>query len=65
MRFSQFWLVTQRETPADAEVISHQLMLRAGMIRQTAVGIYSWLPLGLRVLNKVSAIIREESRRRA
>lgn len=63
MRFSQFWLVTQRETPADAEVISHQLMLRAGMIRQTAVGIYSWLPLGLRVLNKVSAIIREEMNR--
>lgn len=63
MRFSQFYLVTQKESPADAEVISHQLMLRAGMIRQTAVGIYSWLPLGLRVLNKVSAIIREEMNR--
>ncbi|ABQ14164.1 proline--tRNA ligase [Dichelobacter nodosus] len=60
MRLSQFWLVTKKESPAEAEVISHQLMLRAGMIRQTAVGIYSWLPLGLRVLNKVSAIIREE-----
>ncbi|MBP3194166.1 MAG: proline--tRNA ligase [Cardiobacteriaceae bacterium] len=63
MRLSQFWLVTQKETPAEAEVISHQLMLRAGMIRQTAVGIYSWLPLGLRVLNKVAAIVREEMNR--
>jgi len=63
MRLSQFWLTTQKETPADAEVISHQLMLRAGMIRQAALGIYSWLPLGLRVLCKVEQIIREEMNR--
>jgi proline--tRNA ligase len=63
MRLSQFWLTTQKETPADAEVISHQLMLRAGMIRQAALGIYSWLPLGLRVLRKVEQIIREEMNR--
>nr|WP_233119917.1 hypothetical protein [Rappaport israeli] len=53
MRLSSFWLSTQKETPAEAEVVSHQLMLRAGMIRQTAVGVYSWLPLGLRVLKKL------------
>lgn len=63
MRLSQFWLTTQKETPADAEVISHQLMLRAGMIRQATLGIYSWLPLGLRVLRKVEQIIREEMNR--
>lgn len=63
MRLSQFWLSTQKEAPAGAEVISHQLMLRAGMIRQTAVGVYSWLPLGMRVLSKVSAIVREEMNR--
>lgn len=63
MRLSQFWLTTQREAPADASAISHQLMLRAGMIRQTSVGLYSWLPLGLRVLNKVTAIVREEMNR--
>ncbi len=60
MKTSQFLLITQRETPADAEVISHQLMLRAGMIRKTAAGIYTWLPLGLRVLKKVENIVREE-----
>ena len=60
MRLSNLLLPTLREAPADAEVISHQLMLRAGMIRQTASGIYSWLPLGLRVLRKVEAIVREE-----
>ena len=63
MRLSQFWLTTQKETPADADVVSHQLMLRAGMIRQAALGIYSWLPLGLRVLRKVEQIIREEMNR--
>lgn len=63
MRLSSFWLSTQKETPAEAEVVSHQLMLRAGMIRQTAVGVYSWLPLGLRVLKKVEAIVREEMNR--
>ena len=60
MRLSNLLLPTLREAPADAEVISHQLMLRAGMIRQTASGIYSWLPLGLRVLRKVEKIVREE-----
>ncbi len=53
-------LATLREAPADAEVISHQLMLRAGMIRKTAAGIYNWLPLGLKVLRKAEAIVREE-----
>ena len=60
MRLSRFPLSTLKETPADAEVISHQLMLRAGMLRKQAAGIYSWLPLGLRVLRKVEAIVREE-----
>lgn len=60
MRTSQYLLATLKETPADAEVISHQLMLRAGMIRKLASGLYTWLPLGLRVLNKVSRIVREE-----
>ncbi|HMM75481.1 MAG TPA: proline--tRNA ligase [Gammaproteobacteria bacterium] len=60
MRISKLLLPTLRETPAEAEVISHQLMLRAGMIRQLASGIYTWLPLGLRVLRKVEAIVREE-----
>lgn len=60
MRVSRFLLSTVKETPADAEVISHQLMLRAGMIRKLAAGLYTWLPLGLRVLRKVEAIVREE-----
>ena len=60
MRASQLLLATVKETPADAEVISHQLMLRAGMIRKLAAGLYTWLPLGLRVLRKVEAIVREE-----
>lgn len=60
MRTSQFLLSTLKETPADAEIISHQLMLRAGMIRRVAAGVYNWLPLGLRVLRRVEAIIREE-----
>lgn len=60
MRFSNFWIPTRKEIPAEAEVISHQLMLRAGMIRQSALGIYSWLPLGLKVLNKVAELIRQE-----
>ena len=63
MRVSSFPLATLKETPADAEVISHQLMLRAGMIRRLAAGIYIWLPLGLRVLRKVEAIVREEMNR--
>ena len=60
MRVSQFPLSTVKETPADAEIVSHQLMLRAGMIRKLAAGIYSWLPLGLRVLRKVENIVRQE-----
>ena len=60
MRTTQTLLTTQRQAPADAEIISHQLMLRAGLIRQLAAGIYSWLPLGLRVLHKVENIVREE-----
>jgi prolyl-tRNA synthetase len=60
MRASRFHLATLKETPVDAEIVSHQLMLRSGMIRRHAAGIYSWLPLGLRVLRKVENIIREE-----
>ena len=60
MKLSQLLTATLREAPADAEIISHKLMLRAGMIRQLAAGIYTWLPLGYRVLKKVEAVIREE-----
>jgi len=63
MRVSRFLLSTVRETPAEAETVSHKLMLRAGMIRKLAAGIYTWLPLGLRVLRKVEAIVREEMNR--
>src|SRR6201991_3127863 len=60
MRLSNFHLATVKEVPADAEVVSHQLMLRAGMIRKLASGLYTWSPLGLRVLRKVEAVVREE-----
>ncbi len=63
MRLSQFHLSTSKETPNDAEIVSHQLMLRAGMIRKHAAGIYTWSPLGLRVLRKVENIVREEMNR--
>lgn len=63
MRTSQYLIATLRETPADAEVISHQLMLRAGLIRKLASGMYTWLPAGLKVLQKVTAIVREEMNR--
>ena len=63
MKVSQFPLATVKETPADAEIISHQLMMRAGMIRKIAAGIYSWQPLGLRVLRKAEAVVREEMNR--
>ena len=63
MRLSRSFLPVLRDTPKDAEIVSHQLMLRAGMIRQESAGIYAWLPLGLRVLNKVSQIVREEQNR--
>jgi len=63
MRLSRYFLPILRETPKEAEIVSHRLMLRAGMIRQEAAGIYAWLPLGLKVLNKVNAIVREEQNR--
>lgn len=63
MRTSQILIATLKETPADAEVISHQLMLRAGFIRKLASGLYSWLPMGLKVLQKTEAIVREEMNR--
>ncbi|MAD46661.1 MAG: proline--tRNA ligase [Oceanospirillaceae bacterium] len=63
MRATQFLLATEKETPADAVVVSHQLMLRAGMIRKLAAGLYTWMPLGLRTLRKVEAIVREEMNR--
>lgn len=63
MRLSQFHLHTKKETPAEAEIASHKLMLKAGMIRKLAAGLYTWSPLGLRVLRKVEAIVREEMNR--
>ena len=60
MRLSQFHLHTEKETPAEAELTSHRLMLKAGMIRKLAAGIYTWSPLGLRVLRRVEAVVREE-----
>jgi len=63
MRVSQFFLGTLKEAPADAEIVSHKLMLRAGLIRRLAGGIYTWMPLGLRVVRKVEAIVREEMNR--
>ncbi len=60
MRASEFLLTTLKETPADAEVISHQLMLRAGLIKRVAAGIYTWMPLGLRILRRVESVVREE-----
>ncbi|WP_432453833.1 MULTISPECIES: proline--tRNA ligase [unclassified Agarivorans] len=60
MRSSKYLLATQKETPSDAEIVSHQLMLRAGMVRKLASGLYTWLPNGLRVLSKVEQIVREE-----
>ena len=60
MRLSQFHLATSKETPAEAEIVSHKLMLKAGMIRKLAAGLYTWSPLGLRVLRKVESVVREE-----
>jgi prolyl-tRNA synthetase len=60
MRLSRYFMPTLREAPADAQIVSHQLMLRAGLIRQEAAGIYAWLPLGLKVLKKIEQIVREE-----
>ena len=63
MRSSRFFFSTIKEAPADAELVSHQLMIRAGLVRRLAAGIYTWMPLGLRVLHKVAAIVREEMNR--
>jgi hypothetical protein len=63
MRYSQLLIPTMKEDPADAQVISHKLMVRAGMIRKVAAGIYNYLPIGLRVIQKVSNIVREEMNR--
>ncbi|MGL4396356.1 MAG: proline--tRNA ligase [Hyphomicrobium sp.] len=63
MRLTRFFLPVLRDTPKEAEIVSHQLMLRAAMVKQSAAGIYSWLPLGLKVLNKIAAIVREEQNR--
>jgi prolyl-tRNA synthetase len=63
MRWSQAFLPVLKESPADAQIVSHKLMLRAGLVRQTAAGIYAWLPLGYRVLKKIEAIVREEQDR--
>ena len=63
MKLSTYFLPTLKETPSEATVASHRLMLRAGMISQSTAGIYSWLPLGLRVLRKVEQIVREEQDR--
>lgn len=63
MRLSDYFLPTLKETPSEAQIVSHRLMLRAGMVRQSAAGIYSWLPLGLKVLRKIENIVREEQDR--
>src|SRR5919112_4645570 len=63
MKTSKFFIATQKEVPAEAEVVSHRLMLRASMIRRLSSGIYTWLPLGLRVLHKVERVVREEMNR--
>ena len=63
MRWSRAFLPVLKESPADAQIVSHKLMLRAGLVRQTAAGIYAWLPLGFRVLKKIEQIVREEQDR--
>src|SRR5215207_1356448 len=60
MRLSRYFMPTLRDAPADAQIVSHRLMLRAGMIRQEAAGIYAWLPLGVKVLKKIEQVVREE-----
>src|SRR5438309_222985 len=63
MRWSRAFLPVLKESPADAQIVSHKLMLRAGLVRQTAAGIYAWLPLGFRVLKKIEQIVRDEQDR--
>ena len=60
MKATQFFISTLKEAPADAEVVSHKLMLRAGMIKRLGAGIYSYMPMGLRVIRRIEAIVREE-----
>ena len=63
MKLSNYFLPVLKETPSEATIASHQLMLRAGMVRQNGAGIYTWLPLGLKVLRKIETIVREEMNR--
>ena len=63
MRLSKYFLPVSKEAPSDAAIASHQLMLRTGMVRQNGAGIYTWLPLGFRVLQKIEQIVREEQDR--
>ena len=63
MRLSRYFLPVLKEDPKEAQIVSHRLMLRAGMIKQQSAGIYSWLPLGFKVLQKIEAIIHEEQQR--
>ena len=63
MKTSKFFIATQKEVPAEAEIVSHRLMLRASLIRRLSAGIYTWLPLGARVMRKVETIVREEMNR--
>ena len=63
MKATQFFISTLKEAPADAEVVSHQLMTRAGLIKKLGAGVYSYMPMGLRVIQKVEAIVREEMNR--
>ena len=60
MRLSRYFLPTLKENPSEAQIVSHRLMLRAGMVRQSSAGIYSWLPMGFRVLKNIERIVREE-----
>ena len=60
MRLSSYFLPVLKENPSEAQIVSHRLMLRAGLVRQSAAGIYTWLPLGFRVLKKIEQIVREE-----
>ena len=63
MRLSRYFLPVLKETPSEAQIVSHRLMLRAGMIKQAQAGIYSWLPLGFKVLKKIENIVHEEQQR--
>ena len=65
MRLSRYFLPVLKETPSEAQIVSHRLMLRAGMIRQQSAGIYSWLPLGYKVLRRIEQIVHEEQQRAA